>query len=96
MNLCDPAKFYLVLTIITTITYICISYKQNKNNSKKFKKEFNRSILTQVIISILWVILLNWVCNMKKGVTIAWILVFLPFIFWILLLVSIIILFKTI
>ena len=94
MNLCNPVKFYIALTIVTTIVYACISYKENKNNKKKYNKEVTSAIMYQVLITIIWVIVLNWVCGFKNGETIAWILVFLPLLLWILLLASVIVLFK--
>ena len=94
MYLCGPAKFYLILIIISTFTYLCISYKQNKHNKSRFQKELKNGILMPTLFSLIWVMIINWVCHMRNGNTIAWILVFLPVILWMFMLLSIIVLFK--
>ena len=66
MNLCTPALFYLILSIIA----ILIGYKTNL--------QFNIFII-KIIWMIVWVYLLNLLCS-TGHTTISWILVLIPFI----------------
>jgi hypothetical protein len=71
-KLCDPAKFYLVLSFFSVVLYVM--------NPDKMGMSQNNGLGIQVLIMLLWTYILNWVCSMKNGRQIAWFLVFLPFI----------------
>ena len=79
-KLCDPAKFYLILSFFSVILYII--------NPNKMIISQNNGLGIQVLIMLIWTYILNWVCTMNNGRSIAWFLVFLPFI-----LISLILLF---
>jgi ABC-type multidrug transport system fused ATPase/permease subunit len=87
-NLCNPAKFYLILTTISIIIYI-ISMINMKDKLSIFKKSETSihnytisGLIMKIIFTIFWVYLLNYICNFNKyGVKIAWVIVLLPIIF---------------
>lgn len=80
-NLCSPAYVYLVMSVIS----IVLMMLQNSSNNKMFclgnyecNVESPGLIFSgQVVYTIFWVFLLNWICN--KGYTnLSWFLVLLP------------------
>ena len=80
-KLCGPAKFYLIISIIGSITYIV----NIVDHTDKLK-----SGLSMVIHGLCVVVLtcfFNLVCTMKHGHTVAWFLLFIPIIILILLLI---------
>lgn len=87
-NLCNPAKFYLILTTISIIIYV-ISMINMKDKLSIFKKSETSihnytisGLIMKIIFTIFWVYLLNYICNFNKyGVKIAWVIVLLPIIF---------------
>jgi hypothetical protein len=81
-KLCDPAKFYLVLSFFSVILYLL--------NPDKMGMSQTNGVGVQVLIMLLWTYILNWVCSMKHGRNIAWFLVFLPFLLLFMLLVMLI------
>ena len=88
-NLCNPAKFYLVLAIISAVYYSYMLLTHSKASEHPDNKEVidnhtMNGLLVQIAVSVLWVFVLSWVCKMKHGVKIAWFLVFLPVLFVIL------------
>lgn len=86
-NLCTPAKFYLLLSLIGVMLY----------GFKLMKKRNNLGyldIVTNIIAIIVWTAILNWICTKKYGESIAWILVFLPMILLILFTIIILIFIK--
>ena len=89
-KLCDPAKFYLLLAIISAVyySYILLTHpkaQEHPDHKVTIDSHTTNGLLVQVVVSIAWVIVLGWVCKMKHGVKVAWFLVFLPIIFVILL-----------
>lgn len=70
-NLCGPAQFYLVLSLVSLLMY---SYHLVMND----KKSTPMGLVYHGLIMIIWTYILNWVCTMKYGVQISWFLVFLP------------------
>jgi len=65
-QLCDPAKLYFVLVIISIIIGL-------------FSGFHVLAIIVKLIFAFIWTMVLNWLC--KKGwKTLSWILVLLPFI----------------
>lgn len=68
-GLCLPATIYLVLAFIGIIGSLSMGHMS--------------SIIFNIIVSVLWVLLLNFLC--KKGyTTISWVILLLPAIFGIL------------
>jgi len=65
MYLCTPALVYLVLSILTVIVLIV-------------QKAFD-GIIMNIACSLAWLWLLQILCN-RGYITLAWVLVFLPFI----------------
>ena len=85
-KLCDPSKLYLLLSFAGTVLYLI--------NFMEHKPMYTLPGLGgQIVVMVVWTYILNWVCSMKNGVTISWILVFMPFILMGLILVMV---FKTI
>ena len=82
-NLCDPAQFYLVLSIISGLIYLAKMLDQTNHVNTV------SGIFIQVCIVLIWSCVLNWVCRLKYGEKIAWFLVFLPFILIVLILIII-------
>ena len=83
-SLCTPAYVYLVISVIS----IVIMMFQNGGNDSIFclgnykcdVQNTGTIFLGQIIYSIFWVFLLNFIC--KKGYkNVSWFLVLLPFIF---------------
>ena len=65
-ELCDPAKLYFVLVIISIIIGLFSGFQF-------------LAIIVKLIFAFIWTMVLNWLC--KKGwQTLSWILVLLPFI----------------
>ena len=87
-NLCNPAKFYLILTTISIIIYV-ISMINMKDKLSIFSKSETSvhnytisGLIMKIIFTIFWVYLLNYICNFNNyGVKIAWVIVLLPIIF---------------
>jgi phosphotransferase system glucose/maltose/N-acetylglucosamine-specific IIC component len=73
-KLCSPAKFYLVISVISVLIYILAMMNHVD------KMHTSNGLVVQVIGAIIWTLVLNWICSAKHGNTIAWILVFLPLI----------------
>jgi len=72
--LCGPAQFYLVFSLVSLVLYL-VNMLEHKN-----KMNTASGLSIQAIVVIVWTYILNWVCSMKHGDTIAWVLVFLPLI----------------
>ena len=65
-ELCNPAKLYFVLVIISIIVGLFSGFQF-------------LAIIVKLIFAFIWTVVLNWLC--KKGwKTLSWILVLLPFI----------------
>ena len=87
MNLCKPAQVYLVLSLISVIFYL-ISMSDVNNKVLEVEPEgegihhyTSGGILVKIIFTILWIYLLNYICQFKYGKKIAWFIVLLPFFF---------------
>ncbi len=66
-QLCNPAKLYFVLVVISIIVGLFSGF------------QFVALVL-KLIFAFVWTVVLNWLC--KKGwKTVSWILVLMPFIF---------------
>lgn len=71
-KLCDPAKFYLLISLASVVVYIV--HLMGKDRNKYSYKQLG----IHVVLMILWTLILNKVCSFKYGVKISWLLVFLP------------------
>jgi hypothetical protein len=65
-SLCDPAKLYLIITIIAIVFALMGGIKV-------------MAVVMKLIFALIWVFILNWIC--KEGYTgVSWFLVLLPYI----------------
>jgi len=71
-KLCTPAKFYLVISVVSLLIYIMAMV----NHVDKIHTV--NGLVIQTLSMIIWTLVLNWICTAKHGNTIAWVLVFLP------------------
>ena len=79
-KLCDPAKFYLVMSLLGFLLYLVqLSYHLNELNTYFV-------VTIQVVIILIWTLILNWVCSLKYGVKVAWFLLLMPILFFFVLL----------
>ena len=66
-SLCEPAKLYLVFTVIFLVSAV-------------FNGISALTLIVKTVFTLIWTLVLNWMC--KKGFSgLAWIIVLLPFIF---------------
>ena len=87
-KLCDPAKFYLVLSIISAAysSYMLLTHpkaEEHPNHKETINNHTINGLIMQIVVAILWTMVLSWICKMKHGVKVAWFLVFLPILFFI-------------
>ena len=85
-KLCDPAKFYLVLSIISAAysSYMLLTHpkaEEHPNHKEAINNHTINGLIMQIVVAILWTMVLSWICKMKHGVKVAWFLVFLPILF---------------
>ena len=80
-KLCGPAQFYLGMSLISIVIYL-VNMMEHTNQMTTIS-----GIAIQSLVVLLWTEILNWVCTLKYGVKISWLLVFLPIILVIILLV---------
>jgi len=71
-KLCDPAKFYLLISLASVVVYIVHLMGKSR------KKYSYKQLAIHVVLMVLWTLVLNKVCSFKYGVKISWLLVFLP------------------
>ena len=71
-KLCDPAKFYLVISLASVVVYIVHLMGKSR------KKYSYKQLAIHIVLMVLWTLVLNKVCSFKYGVKISWLLVFLP------------------
>ena len=80
-KLCDPAKFYLLISFASVVVYIVHLMGADRN-----KYSFEQ-LAIHVVLMVVWTLVLNKVCSFKYGVEISWLLVFLPILLLIVLMV---------
>ena len=83
-KLCDPAKFYLIISLASVVVYIIHLMGQNKN------KYSYQQLAIHVVLMVVWTLVLNKVCSFKYGVKISWLLVFLPILLLIVLMIFVV------
>ena len=87
MNLCKPAQVYLVLSLISVLFYlISMSDVNNKvleaePDGEGIHQYTSGGLVVNIMFTILWIYLLNYICQFKYGKKIAWFIVLLPFFF---------------
>ena len=85
-NLCQPALIYLFLTIISSTFYLFSMMKLNNqvriNGSDVTIHDYTfMGFIFKLLISVFWILFLNYLCKYKMGKKIAWVIVLLPFFF---------------
>lgn len=73
-SLCDPAKFYLVVSLVSIVMYVY-------HILDKSPRYTVMGLGVQGALALAWTLVLNWVCSLKYGTKISWFLVFLPLLF---------------
>ena len=87
MKLCKPAQVYLILSLISLTLYV-VSMLNVHDQVLEVEPEGEgihhytlSGLVIKMIFTILWVYLLNYICQFKYGKKIAWFIVLLPFFF---------------
>ena len=87
MKLCKPAQVYLILSLISLTIYI-ISMLNVHDKILEVEPESEgihpytlSGLIINIIFTIIWIYLLNYICQFKYGKKIAWFIVLLPFFF---------------
>ena len=87
MKLCKPAQVYLILSLISLTLYV-ISMLNVHNQVLEVEPEGEgihqytfSGLIVKIIFTILYIYLLNYICQFKYGKKIAWFIVLLPFFF---------------
>lgn len=95
-ELCTPAQVYLVLSVIGQLFYLGTMIHTN-NAVVEAEPEGGHihhytflGLIVNIIFAILWVALLNYICQFKYGNKISWFLVLFPIIFMVILFVGLI------
>ena len=95
-NLCTPAQVYLFLSLISIILYLVSMINFNDTIIEAEPEEegiYNYTVgglIINIVLTIFWIILLNYICKFKHGKKIAWLIVLLPFFFMGLMLIGLI------
>ena len=84
-KLCTPAFIYLVLSVISTLMYLIAMFSAGSNptlngTDVNIHAYTFGGLVMKVIWHLLFISFLNYLCK-KKHTTIAWVVLFLPFIF---------------
>jgi len=86
-KLCLPAQVYLVLSLISLILYLVSMFDVNNKvlevepEGEGIHHYTSGGLVIKIIFTILWIYLLNYICQFKYGKKIAWFIVLLPFFF---------------
>ena len=82
-----PAQVYLILSVISVLFYIISMIKINytvldaEPEGEGIHQYTVSGVFIKVIFTILWVCILNYICQFKYGKKIAWFIVIMPFFF---------------
>ena len=93
-NLCKPAQVYLLLSLISVMFYLVSMFDVNNKvleaepEGEGIHHYTGGGLLVKLMFTILWIYLLNYICQFKYGKKIAWFIVLLPFFFMGLMLVG--------
>jgi len=94
-KLCMPAKVYLFLSLISVLFYLISMFNINTTivaaepEGDGVHNYTMMGLLLKLFFTILWVLLLNYICKFKYGKKIAWFIVLLPFFFMGLMLIGV-------
>ena len=94
-NLCMPAKVYLVLSIMSFILYMISMYNVHDTiieadpDGDGVEQYTQHGLIMNIIFTIVWIVILNYICKFKYGKKIAWFIVLLPFFFMGLMLIGV-------
>ena len=94
-KLCLPAKVYLFLSLISIVLYMISIYNVHDTvieadpDGDGVEQYTVHGLLLNIIFTIVWVVVLNYICGFKYGKKIAWFIVLLPFFFMGLMLVGV-------
>jgi len=94
-KLCLPAKVYLLLSVISIILYMMSMYNVHDTiieadpESNGVEQYTVHGLLLNIIFTIVWIVVLNYICSFKHGNKIAWFIVLLPFFFMGLMLIGV-------
>jgi len=87
MKLCKPAQVYLILSLISLTLYL-ISMLNVHDQVLEVEPEGEGihhytmgGLILNILFTIVWIYLLNYICQFKYGKKIAWFIVLLPFFF---------------
>lgn len=95
-ELCTPAQVYLLLSVFAQLIYLSsMIYTNNavveaEPESGHIHHYTFLGLIFNIIFAILWVALLNYICQFKYGNKISWFLVLFPIIFMVMLFVGLI------
>lgn len=87
MKLCKPAQVYLILSLIGVVLYVISMLDvhdkilQAEPEGEGIHHYTMGGLLLNILFTIVWVFLLNYICQFKYGKKIAWFIVLLPFFF---------------
>ena len=79
MSLCLPSGIYLVISLLSLVYYITISFTGKEPNKKNNTLQTVLIMLFKLIVMILWTLLLNLLCRNKHNGW-AWFILLFPII----------------
>ena len=82
-SLCGPAQFYVGMSVVGFITYgtQLVEYKHILQSTP--------AMIIHIFLFIIWTYVLNWICSLKHGTKVAWFLVLIMPILFILLIIGV-------
>jgi len=86
-KLCKPAKVYLALSLISIIIYLISMSSVRETvldaepNQKDLQYYTATGLAIKMLFTVVWIYILNYICQFKYGKKIAWFIVLLPFFF---------------
>ena len=86
-KLCKPAQLYLLLSLISVILYLISMLDVNDKvleaepEGEGIHHYTGGGLVVKIMFTIIWIYLLNYICQFKYGKKIAWFIVLLPFFF---------------
>jgi len=87
MKLCRPAKVYLILALISYVLYVISMFDvhdkvvEAEPEGEGIHHYTMGGLMLNILFTIVWIYLLNYICQFKYGKKIAWFIVLLPFFF---------------
>ena len=78
-DLCTPAYIYFIMTTLSFVSYLIIREYVLRQNKLQLKDHLPKLSIKSILFSIVWIYILNWLCKKSPtGKIVAWILVVLP------------------